>query len=245
MTAYARRLLATCVVSSLFLAGCASPQVELPAKLTHDFATKADGPVASTADTSQLWTQTGSSPKAAPAVVNGGFTDADTQPGPSASYLTARLREPVTHVAAEFDFSPTGTNGENVTLIASSKNLRGGTSGAGPPTDLAMHVAFTETGWIFSTVSGGSGTLTTLKAVEYENYRPGTALQQVSVVLDAAHNRASVHGADGRVTEVVDPSIGAVRSPFITFEVYYGAANTDKRAFIRNVEADSLPGPSN
>ncbi|MDT5095087.1 MAG: hypothetical protein QOH60_4450 [Mycobacterium sp.] len=246
MTASAKRLLATSLVSSLLvvIAGCADPHPELPAKLTHDFTNKADGPVESTADTSQWWTQTGSSPQAAPAVVNAGFTDADTQPGPSASYLTVRLREPVTHVAAEFDFGPTGTDGENVTLIASSKNLPGGTSGAGPATDLAMHLAFTETGWIYSTVSGGSMALTTLKSVDYGSYRPETALQKVSVVLDAANNRATVHGADGKVTDVVDPSIGAVRSPYITFEVYYGAANTDKRAFIRKVQADSLTGPS-
>lgn len=246
MTGSARPLRATALLSAVLVVvvavgGCTPPARQLPAQLTQDFTNKPDGPVAETSDSSQVWTQTASRPAAAPTVVNGAFTNADTQPGASANYLTARLRGPVTHVSGEFDFGPTGTSGENVTLIASSQNLPGGTNGPGMASDLVMHVAFTETGWIYSTVSGGSATLSVLKTADYGDYRPETSLQNVSVLLDSAHNKASVRGADGRVTEIVDPSIGAVRSAYFTFEVYYGAADTDKRANIRKVAADSLP----
>jgi hypothetical protein len=249
MTASARSLRATALLSAVLLVvaavgGCTQPARELPAKLSHDFTNKPNGPVAETSDSSQVWTQTASRPGAAPTVVDGAFTNADTQPGASANYLTVRLSGPVTHVSGEFDFGPTGTSGQNVTLIASSKNLPGGNDGVGPVSDLVMHIAFTETGWIYSTASGGRGTLTTLKSGEYQNYQPGTALQKVSVVLDAGHHRAVVKGADGGVTEIVDSSIGAVKAPFFTFEVYYGAADTDKRANIRKVAADPLPAPA-
>jgi hypothetical protein len=243
-----KRLRALTVVASAVLiatqalAGCTDPAgPEMSAKLAEDFTTKPDGPVAETADSSQVWTQTASRPQAVPTISGGAFTNADTSPGPSANYLTARLRGSVTHAAAEFDFGPTGTDGENVTLIASSRDLPGGTNGPGLASDLMMHVAFTSSGWIWSNSTGGSGALTTVKSVSYGSFQPGSGLQKVSVVLDAQHNTAKVQGADGKVTEVADSAIGTIRSPFMTFEVYYGAAESDKRANVRKVEADSLP----
>jgi hypothetical protein len=235
MTALSRALLCLACVAAAVV-GCGRDETAL----VHNFATEPNGPVAAMADSGQHWTQTANRPAAVPVVVDGKFTNMDTAAGVSASYLTAQLSAPATHLEAEFEFSADGsTDGQNVTLIAATADFPGGTAGIGKPPDLALHVAFTSTGWIWSYIERGSGVLTTLKTVYYPHYIPGTARQRVAITLDRAKARGWIQGADGAITEVAHSTIGSIPSPYVTFEVYYGAANTDKRADIVTVGADS------
>jgi hypothetical protein len=236
MTALGRPLLYLACAAVVAIGGCGRQET----RLSHDFATEPDGPVAAMADSGQHWTQTASRPAAVPAVVGGKFTNADTTAGVSASYLTAQLSAPATHLEAEFEFALDGsTDGQNVTLIAGAADFPGGSAGIGKPPDLALHVAFTSTGWIWSYIEGGSGALTTLKTVYYPHTISGTARQRVAITLDRAKAKGWVQGADGVITEVAHPTIESIPSPYVTFEVYYGAANTDKRASVVTVGADS------
>ena len=71
----------------------------------------------------------------------------------------------------------------------------------GWPPDIAMHLALTPAGWIWSFVADGGATLTPVKAVNYRDYTPDTARQRVEVVIDAHNSRAWVTAPDGVVAK--------------------------------------------
>ena len=172
-----------------------TPTAGIP-ELSQNFAKLPDGNVPATAESGHVWTQTASRPAAEPAVVGGRFTNLDMQSGRSANYLTAQLCGSATYIEAEFEFGSSGsTDGENVTLIASSKGFPGGDNGVGIPPDAAMHLALTPTGWIWSYVSDGSANLTELKSVSYAGYQPGTSRQRVTIKIDRANSTATSTGA--------------------------------------------------
>jgi hypothetical protein len=240
----------TCLVvfGAVAVAGCARDTAAVSAcptslvghELSDDFASEQYGDVPATTDSGHKWTQTAGSAASVPVVIGGGFTNWEMAPGASAAYLTAQLCSPATYLEAEFVFGDSGSSdGENVTLIAASAAFPGGTEGIAEPPDMALHVAFTPRGWIWSYIADGSSKLTTLKTVDYVDYTPGTARQRVTITLDTANSKAWVQGADGVVTEVSHPTIGSIPSPFVTVEVYYGDASTDRRAKVLRIAADS------
>jgi hypothetical protein len=203
-------------------------------ELVHDFSDDTNGlPV--TADTGQLWVRTYNRVAGNPIIASGVYTNTDTASGVSASYLSTTLLGSATYMAADFTFGTTGsTDGQNAVLASWATALPSGTIGAIP--NSPCHCVFTRNYMQYGIWQ--SGAIDYLGDYAYPT-PPGPEVQHVEIVVDRSNATAHVLCPDGQVITFSDPRIGSIAAPNVTAEIYYPAANTERRVNFRSFTADS------
>jgi hypothetical protein len=205
----------------------------LAPELRQDFTAASNGTPVS-ADSGHAWTLTHIG-AGTPVISGGRFIDPDTSAAVSAAYLTAQLNGRVTYLEADFAFGASGSTGSQVAaLIAWSTNLPSGHIGAIP--DSPCHLVFGNGGFSYQMYSGGS--LIELGYVPYPA-RVGTGLQHVEVAIDWENSQAFIRDPTGKITRFSHALIGSIKATYACSEVFYSAANTDRRIAFSRFAASS------
>jgi len=203
--------------------------------LSQNFRNSPNGAI-TYADTGQPWTVVANVnntyvASATPIVSNGAYVITYNGATSGAGYIVANIGSDVTSMECQCSFSGGTTNGSSVGLVAWTADLNPSALGVYP--DSPCHLAVTQNGWIYSTITPTSG----FQTIESYNYPSGPiANQTVSVTLNLTTGQAVVTGANGVQTTITNPGI-AQNATWPDAEIYYGDAATDARVSVYQFSA--------